>query len=734
MQNIQPPVGDTVLGLELYFPDRGDVNKIKQNTKAFTSHILRSQQFYQLPQIKKEKYFPLDYKYLMLDDQFCSEWPAFAEDLVNNTEFTLNCINLAMYQHLNIVDQNVMKKEIRCRLINYEPIQFIKEVNVTYLGKLVSLRGTVIKVSPVELVCDYMTFHCNACDTTQVLKQKDKCFTPLEKCQNCKLVKKFEPLYDSPGTKTVDIQNVVLQEIDGDVSKIPQSLKCELTDDLVKTCICGDDITITGIIKVVDPNGNKGKNKQNSVFNLYLQAVAVYNNNNESSNSPYAKIIFTPEDYSAIQKIHAQPNLFRYLVQSLCPTIFGHELVKAGLLLGLFGGTKQPTTRSESHILMVGDPGLGKSQMLKSCSNVSPRGVYVCGNVSTTSGLTVTMAREGGGEYSLEAGALVIADQGCCCIDEFDKMPTQHACLLEAMEQQTISIAKGGVVCSLPTKTTILAAANPVGGHYDKSKTVAENLKINSPMLSRFDLIFIILDQPNQQLDKYLTKHILTAHSAKKRKFTPKEFHFDPDGDDENEVNSLKQRLKLNGESLDYIPHKIFRKYLAFAQKSINPQLSRKAKETLIEFYVSLRKQFSVGDSTPVTARQLHSLIRLTQARAKAELREEATEADVNDVIEIMKFSLESIFTDSAGQLDRTRSQMGTGMSNKDKIIKMLEILQRRSEIESKSLFSLQDIKEAGDSVGLAKNKFNNALQSLNIQGFLLSKGRNNYQLNSAYL
>lgn len=145
------------------------------------------------------------------------------------------------------------------------------------------------------------------------------------------------------------------------------------------------------------------------------------------------------------------------------------------------------------------------------------------------------MTREGSGEYALEAGALMLADQGCCCIDEFDKMPTQQDCLLEAMEQQSISIAKAGVVCTLPTRPTILVAANPARGHYDKGKTVAENLKIGSPMLSRFDLIFVLVDRPDEILDKRLSRHILTAHTSTKRKHTPKDFTCEANG-----VSSLK--------------------------------------------------------------------------------------------------------------------------------------------------------------------------------------------------
>lgn len=257
------------------------------------------------------------------------------------------------------------------------------------------------------------------------------------------------------------------------------------------------------------------------VFLLYIKANSVVSNKGHvsgiskttesslsrptNSATPGIGMEFTLKELYAVREIHEQKNVFHLIVNSLCPAIYGHEMVKAGLVLGLFGGTQKYADdhdriaiRGDPHILMVGDPGLGKSQLLQACAHVSPRGVYVCGNNSTTTGLTVTIIKDSNNDNSLEAGALVLSDQGCCCIDEFDKMGNQQQALLEAMEQQTVSIAKAGLLCSLPARASVLAAANPICGHYDKSKTVSENLKFSSAILSRFDLVFILLDKADE--------------------------------------------------------------------------------------------------------------------------------------------------------------------------------------------------------------------------------------------
>ncbi|XP_021920496.1 DNA helicase MCM8 isoform X1 [Zootermopsis nevadensis] len=749
-QNIPSPYE----GWKLYFPQEAykegstTVNKVQ----AMEKFINRNSSVYSYSVVEERRSFSIDLKNLKSDNDFTSEWATFEEDLSECPEQTINCLGLAMHQVVLSALQSEVKSQlqdeevvppivlpsVRARIMNFEPITQLKNLKAVYFGKLVSVRGTIIRVGNIKLLCVWMAFQCNTCLALQCVKQPEGCFTQPTKCitEGCR-AKSFTPLHTSPFTQTINWQSVRLQEIVSDDQReggrVPRTVECELTEDLLDSCIPGDVVTITGIVKV--RNGEEyNKKKVTNMFDMYIEAVSVVNSKNESHTgcTKGTGIEFNIKDYYAIQEIHSQPDLFRFLVNSLCPTIYGHETVKAGLLLALFGGTLHHTDgRSDPHVLVVGDPGLGKSQMLQACASIAPRGVYVCGNTSTITGLTVTLTREAGGNYTLEAGALVLADQGCCCIDEFDKMTNQHQALLEAMEQQSISIAKAGVVCSLPARTSILAAANPTGGHYNRAKTVSENLRMGPALLSRFDLVFILLDQPNEQLDSLLSEHVMALHSGFRRRGEARQQSGTASdcGGEETE-RPLYEWLKLRpGETMDFLPHQLFRKYLMYARKYVRSRLTPPAASVLQKFYLDLRRQHQSNDCTPITTRQLESLIRLTEARAKLELREEATEKDAQDIVEIMKYSLVDTLSDGFGCVDFQRSQNGSGMSSRNQGKRFITALQQRANAQSRSVFSVQELKEVAELARIKVSDFYGFLSTLNVQGFLLKKAPKLYQL-----
>ncbi|KAG6697082.1 hypothetical protein I3842_09G181700 [Carya illinoinensis] len=513
-------------------------------------------------------------------------------------------------------------------LHNYPEIMIaLKNLKAAYIDKLVSVRGTVVKASTVRPLVVQMSFDCAKCKTEITRIFPDGKFSPPPSCDlnGCKS-KNFNPIRST--AQTIDFQKIRLQELlkseDHEEGRVPRTVECELTQDLVDACIPGDVVTVTGIIRVInnymDIGGGKSKSKNQGFYYLYLEAVSIKNSKSQStaedlqdSNSKARAtelldlFSFSPRDLEFIVKFLEEhgSDIFKQILQSICPSIYGHELVK-------------------------GDPGLGKSQLLQAAAAVSPRGIYVCGNATTKAGLTVAVVKDPmTSDYAFEAGAMVLADSGLCCIDEFDKMSAEHQALLEAMEQQCVSIAKAGLVASLSARTSILAAANPVGGHYNRAKTVNENLKMSAALLSRFDLVFILLDKPDELLDKRVSEHIMSLHSGygehspatKKRRDEASQSA----GGIDIHANggSLVSRLRLDPKKdSDFfpVPAQLLRKYITYARTYVFPRMSKPAAEILQKFYLQLRGHDASADGTPITARQLESLVRLAEARARLEM------------------------------------------------------------------------------------------------------------------
>ncbi|XP_026738965.1 DNA helicase MCM8-like isoform X1 [Trichoplusia ni] len=653
---------------KLYFPteDQDSNPESLNHVKSFKTFIENNKNLFDLEKIDQTRSVPLDITNLTNDSDFVSSWPTFNTELFEYPDKTLRLLEYCLHETFKF------ESKIKIRILNHQPVIPLANLKVNYFGKLVTIKGTVIRVGSVGLICTSMAFECSSCHNLQAVVQPQGVFTAPNTCQSCNGGSKFEPLQSSPFTNTTDWQVAKIQEIQSQSlsGTIPRSVEIELQGDLVGTACPGDVLSVTGIVQVRgESKGGEDGKRAARLLQLYIEAVSIHSHRNLSNPT----LSFTLKDYYAIQEIHASEDVFRLLVHSLCPTIFGHEAVKAGLILGLIGGTElENGPRSNPHVLVVGDPGLGKSQLLQAAAHAAPRGVYVCGASASAGGLTVALGREAGGDFALEAGALVLADKGVCCIDELDKMTSHHSSLLEAMEQRRVSVAKGGVVCSLAARATVLAAANPAHGSYNRSKTVAENLKLNSALLSRFDLVFILLDQPDERMDAMLSEHVLALHTGHRKQST-KTSGLNTSlntSQCDNEV-SLSQRLQLkHGEVIDHLPLVLLRKYIAYARRYVHPKISTDAANALQSFYLELRHNHQSGshDGTPITTRQLEACIRLCQARARVDLREEATVQDANDVISLLKHSLIDTFSDGFGNIQLSRSINGSGVSSKNKV------------------------------------------------------------------
>ncbi|KAK4798089.1 hypothetical protein SAY86_030415 [Trapa natans] len=699
----------------------------------------------------------------------------FYELLEKRPKEALSCLSAAVHKAKQEYSRIEDIVKINVRLHNYpESMIALKNLKAAYIDKIISVRGTIVKVSTVRPLVVRMCFHCAKCKTSIKCTFPDGKFSPPAICSlhGCKS-RTFIPIRST--AETIDFQKIRLQELqqseNHEEGRVPRTVECELTEDLVDMCIPGDVVTVIGFVKVInnymDIGGGKSKSKNQGFYSLYLEAASIKNSKSQSTLEDSSDIIsdtrntelsdlfsFTPRDLEFIVKFSEEygTDVFRQIIQSICPSIYGHELVKAGITLALFGGVRKHSldqnkvpVRGDIHVIIVGDPGLGKSQLLQAAASVSPRGIYVCGNATTNAGLTVAVVKDSmTSDYAFEAGAMVLADGGLCCIDEFDKMSAEHQSLLEAMEQQCVSIAKAGLVASLSARTSVLAAANPVGGHYNRAKTVNENLKMNAALLSRFDLVFILLDKPDELLDKRVSEHIMSLHARSGEKLpASKRMRRDASSSESLESGvmdfnvksgSLVSRLRLHPQehrNFVPLPGPLLRKYIAYSRTYVFPRMTRPAAEIIQKFYLRLRDHSTSADSTPITARQLESLVRLAQARARVDLREEITAQDALDVVEIMKESLYDKYVDEHGVVDFARSG---GMSRQKEAKRFLSALCKQSELQQKDCFSISEIYSLADRINLRVPDIDTLVDNLNSVGYLLKKGPKTYQvLSSSY-
>nr|XP_005991185.1 PREDICTED: DNA helicase MCM8 [Latimeria chalumnae] len=791
-------------GWKLYFSEGySDSSPFVQKIQAFESFFTKRIEFYDKDEIEMKGSILVDYKELLQDGGLAELIPSLSTDIRDMPEKILDCMGLAIHQVLTkdlerhaakLQEQEGLPSQeapivnvpyIHARIYNYEPLTPLKNLRANCYGKYIAFRGTVVRVSNIKPLCIKMAFTCSLCADVQSVSLPDGKYTVPTKCLQPKCHgRSFIPNRSSPLTITVDWQSINCHVCEESLvlvmGLLPES--CNNKTSSHRNQQSAENPFYDFTTRNPGPNcleklhtlslsthyynsspytdeenhslhllrgGNRNK-KDKCMFLLYIEANSVSNSKgqkakeSDESTNHGTSIEFSLKDLYAIQAIQAEENLFKLIVNSLCPAIYGHELVKAGLALALFGGSQKYVddknripVRGDPHILVVGDPGLGKSQMLQAVCNIAPRGVYVCGNTTTTSGLTVTLSRDSAsGDFTLEAGALILGDQGICCIDEFDKMGNQHQALLEAMEQQSISLAKAGIVCSLPARTSIIAAANPIGGHYNKAKTVSENLKMGSALLSRFDLVFILLDTPNEDHDHLLSEHVLAMRAGKKGLLTSATVTRNNTQDANTSIleaasdKPLSEKLKVSPrEHHDPIPHQLLRKYVGYARQYVKPKLSAEAAQVLQEFYLELRRQNQGPDSTPITTRQLESLIRLTEARARLELREKSTRSDAEDVVEIMKHSLLDTYSDEFGRIDFQRSQHGSGMSSRSQAKRFVAALNRIAEQTYNNLFEFQQLRQIAKELQLKIPEFEGFVCSLNDQGYLLKKGPRVYQL-----
>ncbi|CAN6202066.1 unnamed protein product [Urochloa humidicola] len=520
-----------------------------------------------------------------------------------------------MEQSVDLEREARKKDFVHVRIeVSGSPLEFpetfpsIGKVRVKHMMKLITLKGTVIRsggVRMIEFERDYMCRKCKhrfrrspELEAGNRINLPASC--PSKSSRGC-VSSSFEVIEDT--IICHDHQEIKIQEnvqLLG-VGSIPRSMPVILMDDLVDIIKPGDDVIVTGILSAKWTPDTKDVRS-----NLDPMLIANYVRRTNELKSDIEIPRETVEDFEHFWKEHEDTPLEgrNLILRSICPQIFGLFTVKLAVALTLIGGVQHvdasgTKVRGEPHMLLVGDPGTGKSQFLKFAAKLSNRSVITTGLGSTSAGLTVTAVKDGG-EWMLEAGALVLADGGLCCIDEFDSMREHDRTTIhEAMEQQTISIAKAGLVTTLSSRTTVFGATNPKG-QYDPDESLSVNTTLSGPLLSRFDIVLVLLDTKNSKWDEIVSSHILNENFDKK---------------DKANVSEVKWTLSQ------------LRRYINYVKKQFKPVLTKKA-EIVISSYYQLQRKSGTHNAARTTVRMLESLIRLAQAHASLMFRNEVIQLD----------------------------------------------------------------------------------------------------------
>ncbi|KAK3233175.1 Mcm2-7 hexameric complex component [Cymbomonas tetramitiformis] len=499
-----------------------------------------------------------------------------------------------------------------------DPVCKLREVGANHIGHTIAVKGIVTRVGDVRPYLEVATYTCDDCGFEIYQEVTSSTFTPLEQCpgQVCKTNKKGGRLYlQTRGSRFQKYQEIKIQELAEEVPMgcIPRTLTVQVKGDLVRTVAPGDVIDVTGVFLPVPRTGFRAM-RAGLVAEIFLEAMGI-----NQHKKKYSEHVLTPEIRERVEAFSEEVDIYSKLARSLAPEIYGHEDCKKALLLQLVGGGGRHMPdgmklRGDVHLCLMGDPGVAKSQLLKYVCKLAPRAVYTTGKGSSGVGLTAAVQRDPvTSDTVLEGGALVLADMGICCIDEFDKMEeSDRTAIHEVMEQQTVSIAKAGITTTLNARTAVLAAANPAWGRYDLRRTPEENIALPAALLSRFDLLWLILDKADEEADLALAQHILHVHR----------YQTAPDLD------------------FEVIAASEMRAYIAEARR-YSPFIPQHLSGYIEAAYAELRQEEKDSDCphTYTTARTLLSILRLSEALARLRFSEEVMQADVDEALRLMKMS-----------------------------------------------------------------------------------------------
>jgi len=571
--------------------------------------------------------------YVVVDFNDLVSVPLIESKFRESTDEILAAFRKAIFEMLKERNPEYAEKiehDIRARIANFPDERSLRQINSDVITKMISVSGMVVRASEVKPLAKELTYKCLDGHTSQFTLLDGMSLDKAVKCQSPKCPHTNLAII-AKESRFIDFQIVRLQELPEDLppGQLPHYVNVSMKQDLVDYARPGDRIVLTGIVRIEQERISGISKSESALYRLRIDGdnIEFIGGKGAKSSRRTEREEISPDEEKIIRTLAKNDDIYDRLIGSFAPHIRGHEIFKEAILLLIVGSTQRALSdgtkvRGDINVFLVGDPGTAKSEMLKFCSRIAPRGLYTSGRGSTAAGLTAAVVRDSTGIFMLEAGAVVLGDQGLVCIDEFDKMRAEdRSALHEVMEQQSASIAKGGIVATLNARTSILAAANPMFGKYDQFKNIHENVNLPIPLLTRFDLIFIVTDKPNQVKDREIAKHIIDLH-----------------GQDRTDTKSL-------------IDIDILTKYLSYAKRK-EPTLTPDAENTILEYYLKMRNVES-EDMLTVTPRQLEGLVRLATARARLLLKNQVDKEDAERAVFLMESMLHETGIDvNTGKVD----------------------------------------------------------------------------------
>ncbi|MBZ3935520.1 minichromosome maintenance protein MCM [Methanimicrococcus blatticola] len=650
-----------------------------------------------------------------------------ARDLMEDPESVILSLEFALKDMDLPTSKNMENAHVR--VINIPNRIPIRDLRSKHLSKFIAIEGMIRRATEVRPRITKAAFKCMRCDTITYVEQPgNKLDEPYSGCENENCGKRGPFKLVIEQSEFIDSQKGQIQESPESLKggSNPQSIEINFNDDLTGQISPGDRVIVNGILRSVPRALREGKS---TFYDLVLDANSI-----ERLDQEYDELDITAEEEEQILELSRDPEVYDKIVASIAPTIYGNEHVKRALMYQLFSGVVKQfpdgtRTRGDIHVILVGDPGVAKSQLLRYIVKLSPRGVFASGKSASASGLTAAAVKDdmGDGRWTIEGGALVMADMGIAAVDEMDKMRDEDkSSLHEAMEQQTISIAKAGIIATLKSRCALLGAANPVYGRFNRYESLADQIDMPPALLSRFDLIFLLLDVPESQMDTKIAEHVLQTHYA-------------------GELMQHKNNISSSDITQEYIDSQmtnvipeidpdLLRKYVAYSRRNVYPIMDDDARMHLVDFYTSLRKQ-GEGKNTPipVTARQLEALIRLAEASARVRLSNRVTMDDAIRTTDITMECLKNVGIDpTTGMLDASIINSGVSQSQRDKIGVVKDIIRTISERSQGGVASRKEVQAEAEKSGISAEELEVYIHKMSSKGDIYSPpGSDGYKLSS---